>query len=222
MLDNSKRNYVEGVRVVSTAGKLAFTDSLGHYSISAKKEDSLFFVYGNKPTQKFSVSKIVNVDEFDISLPVAVKTKYSMLKEVVVFSKNYRQDSLDNRSTYGDVFAYHKPRVETSITPGGGVGMDADELINMFRFKRNRRLKAFQKRLEAEEQEKYVDYRFNKIAVRRITQLKGAALDTFLVWYRPSYLFAASSSEIVFNQYVLNASYQFLKITGEAKKEEGN
>lgn len=222
VLDNSKKNYVEGVRVLSTGGKIAFTDSLGRYSIPAGKGDSLFFVYNNKPTQKFPVSAILNTAQFDISLLVPVQSKYSILKEVIVYSKSFRQDSAENREAYGNVFSFHKPRIETSVAPGGGVGMDLNELINMFRFRRNKNLKAFQHRLEAEEKEKYIDFRFNKSTVRRITQLKGAALDTFMVWYRPTYEFTGNSSEISFTQYVLNAYYQYQKIAGMGKlrKEE--
>jgi hypothetical protein len=212
VLDNGKINFVEGVTVMTTGGKPCFTDSLGKYSISTKNGDSLYFIYNNKPTQKFAVNKIPNAGQFDISLHISVKSKYSVLKEVVVYAKNYKQDSLENRENYGEVFSYRKNGIGTSITPGGGVGLDANELINMFRFRRNKRLKAFQERLEADEKEKYVTYRFNKVFVRRITQLKDEALDTFLLWYRPSYEFTSNSSEIEFNQYVLNASYHFRKM----------
>ena len=143
------------------------------------------------------------------------------MKEVVVYSKNYKQDSSENRENYGEVFSFKKQGIQTSISPGGGVGLDANAIINAFRFKRNKRLKAFQQRLEEDEKEKYINYRFNKIFVRRITQLQSPALDSFLVWYRPTYEFAAISSEIEFNQYILNASYHFKKTgsSGEAKKE---
>jgi hypothetical protein len=222
VLDKSKINYVSGVSVISTSGKITLTDSLGHYNINTNKGDSLYFVYNNKPTQKFSVSTIPNTAQFDISIHLSVKSNYKVLKEVIVFSNGYKRDSLENRENYGEVFSYHKPRIETSITPGGGVGMDANELINMFRFRRNKRLQKFQERLENEEKEKYVSYRFNKTFVRRITQLKGVSLDTFLIWYRPSYEFASTSSLIEFNQFVLNASYYYKKIMGigEGKKEE--
>ena len=221
-MDNSKINFVEAVGVMSTGGKIAVTDSLGKYSIQASAEDSLYFIYNNKPTQKFAVNKIPNIAQFDISLHISVKSRYSLLKEVVVFSKNYKQDSAENRENYGEIFSYKKQGIQTSVSPGGGVGLDADELINAFRFKRNKRLKAFQKRLEADEKEKYINYRFNKIFVRRITQLQSPALDSFLIWYRPTYGFAATSSEIEFNQYILNASYHFKKTIGigEAKKEQ--
>ena len=212
VLDKGKINFVEGVTVMSTANKITFTDSLGKYSLQTKSGDSIYFVYNNKPTQKFAVSKIPNAGQFDISLHISVKSKYGILKEVVVYAKNYKQDSLENRQNYGEVFSFRKNGIGTSISPGGGVGLDANELINMLRFKRNKRLKAFQERLEKDEQEKYITYRFNKIFVRRITQLSGASLDSFLVWYRPSYEFTSNSSELEFNQYILNASYHYRRM----------
>jgi hypothetical protein len=224
VFDSSKINYVENVRVVSTGGMFAMTDSMGRFSLLADENDSLIFYYNNKPTQKFVVRSIPDPSHFNISLRINVKGKYRLLNEVVIFSKSYKQDSLENRETYADVFDYRRPGISTSVTPGGGVGADVDELINIFRFKRNKRLKAFQRRLEYQEQEKYVAYRFNKTFVKRITGLEGILLDTFLVWYKPSYEFARKSNEIDFNQYVLNAFYQFQKIVHvpAAKKEEGN
>ena len=220
--DSSKINYVENARVVSTGGLFTVTDSMGRYSITTSAKDSLTFYYNGKPTQKFSVGTIADPAHFDISLRIKIKGKYSMLKEVTVFSKSYRQDSLENRQEYADIYDYTKPGLKTSISPTGGVGADVDELINIFRFKRNKRLKAFQHRLETEEQEKYVDFRFNKLTVQRITGLQGELLDTFLVWYRPDYEFARNSDEIRFNQYVLAAFYQFKTIlpVQPAKKEE--
>jgi hypothetical protein len=214
VFDKGNVNYVEAVIVYSTSGKVALTDSLGRYYIQTKAGDSIYFVYNNKPTQKFAVSKIDNVEQFDISIHVPVKAKYGLLKEVTVYSKNYKNDSAENRETYAKFFNYKKPGLSTSITPGGGVGLDANELINMFRFRRNRQIRQFQLWLEKDEQEKYVNYRFSKVFVRRITQLNSPALDTFLVWYRPSYRFTSNSSLIEFNQYVLNASYHFRKIMG--------
>lgn len=212
VLDKGKINLVEGAQVFSTGGQQAVTDSLGKYSIAVLPADSLYFVYNNKPTQRFAVSKIANPFQFDVSIHVFVNSKYSMLKEVVVYSKTFKQDSLENRQAYAKEFDYQKPRFETSVGPGGTAGADVNELINIFRFKRNKRLKAFQERLEAQEQEKYVSYRFNKLFVSRITGLKSPALDSFMVWYRPDYEFTSAANELVFNQYILNAYYQFQKI----------
>ena len=140
VLDKSKRNYVENVRVFSTAGKIAITDSVGHYKITVNKTDSIYFVYETKPTQKFAVSTMANPAEFDVSLHLNIKSRYSLLPEVVVTTKNYRLDSAENRSTYAEVFKHHNPRVETTFVTGGAAGFDANELFNLFRPKYNRRM----------------------------------------------------------------------------------
>jgi len=226
VFDSSKRNYVEDVKVVSTGGKYTITDSMGRYKIPVTEKDSLSFIYQNKPTQKFVVKDIEDLRQFDISLHINVKGKYNTLKEVVVFARSYRQDSIENRQTYGDVYNFRRPTIQTGISPSGAVGADVNEIINMFRFKRNKRLKAFQARLEQQEQDKFVSYRFNKNFVRRITQLQGAELDTFMVRYLPTYEFASMADEVSFNRYILNASYRFKiellkqqapKLTGDAK-----
>ena len=209
VFDSSKRNYVENVRVESSSGKFAQTDSMGRYKINVTEKDSLTFIYQNKPTQKFLVKDISNLTQFDISLGITVKGGYSTLKEVVVFARSYREDSMENRQVYGDVYNYAKPTIRTSVSPSGAVGADVNEIINMFRFKRNRQLKAFQARLELQEQDKFVSYRFNKNFVRRITQLQGAELDTFMVKYLPTYEFASTADEVTFNKYILNSSYTF-------------
>ena len=209
VFDSSKRNYVENVRVESSSGKFALTDSMGRYKINVTDKDSLTFIYQNKPTQKFAVKDIADLTQFDISLRVHVKGGYSTLKEVVVYARSYRQDSMENRLVYDDVYNYRKPTIRTSISPGGAVGADVNEIINMFRFRRNKHLKAFQARLEQQEQDKFVSYRFNKNFVRRITQLQGAELDSFMVIYMPTYEFASTADEVTFNKYILNSSYAF-------------
>jgi hypothetical protein len=219
VFDSSKRNYVENVKVESTNGYHTRTDSMGRYKIAVTEKDSLTFIYQDKPTQKFAVKDIPNLMQFDLSLGVIVKSGYRVLKEVFVFARSYQEDSIENRRTYADVFNYRKPTIRTSVSPSGAVGADVNEIINMFRVKRNRRLKAFQARVEQQEQDNFVRYRFNKNFVRRITQLQGAELDTFMVRYLPTYEFAVTADEVTFNKYILNASYAF-KL--EMLKQDGN
>lgn len=209
VFDSSRINFVEGVLVLSTSGHTAHTDSMGRYSIPVAESDSVSFIFRNKPTQKFPVKGIPDFQHFDISLRVNVKSKYSTMKEVVVHSKTYRQDSIENRQTYADIFNYRKPHFETGTSPDGVAGLDVDEIINMFRFRRNKRIKAFQERLEMQEQEKYIDYRFSRTLVKRITALDSAHLDTFMLRYRPQYRFVSNASDAVLDQYILNCWYQY-------------
>jgi hypothetical protein len=220
--DSSRLNYVEGVRVVSTAGVFTVTDTMGHYSIMVRDSDSLYFEYRNKPTQKFPVSKVEDPMAFDISIKTKVNSKYKVLKEVIVYSTTYKQDSIENRNEYGDVFNFRKPGLSTTSDVNGGVGFDLAEIINIFRFRRNKYLTKFRDRLQQEEEEKYVDMKFSPKNVSRITGLKGEELDSFLVWYRPSYEFVSTRNEVDFTQYILSASYHFksLQFVSPAKKED--
>jgi hypothetical protein len=209
VFDSSKINYVPHVKVINNAGQFTFTDSLGKYSLPVAEKDSITFVFRNKATQKFAVNTITDPSRFDISLRIPYKGKYSTLKEVIVRSKTYKEDSIENRQAYAPIFSYQKPALQTSVSPSGGVGLDVNEIINMFRFKRNKRLKAFQLRLETQEQEKYITYRFNRLLVKKLTQLQGDQLETFMIKYRPDYEFTSNADEVTFNQYILNASYQY-------------
>lgn len=221
LLDVSKINTVFNAEVISTGGSKTVTDSFGRYKIIVLYEDSIYFVYNNKPTQKFPVASIPKPTAFDVSLRIPVESEYKVLKEVLVISNSYQQDSAENRRRYEDKFDYRKPGVSTSITPDGGVGADVNELINIFRFRRNRQLKNFRAHLEEMEQDRYINFRFSKRTVARITSLEGPSLDTFLVWYRPSYELTARSNEIEFNKYVLNSYYQYSHLQKVEGKKEG-
>ena len=212
--DSTKLYTVPGVIVKSTGGSSTITDSLGIYHLSITEKDSISFFYNNKPTQKFPVKEISNYNDFDISLQVHVFEKYRLLKEVKVFSKSYKQDSAENRNTYSRVFGYNKPGIRSTYTPGSPPGLDIGELINIFRFRRNKQNLAFQKRLLQEEEEKYVNYKFNTTLLKRVTRLTGALLDKYKMTYRPSYNFITTATELEFYQYIL-------KTAGEFKKQQG-
>ena len=64
-------------------------------------------------------------------------------------------------------------------------------------------------RLEEQEQENYINYRFNKSTVRRTTKLSGKELEEFMKEYRPGFEFTKESSVVEFYQYILSASYQY-------------
>lgn len=221
--DKGRLNRVELARVITTSGQYTYTDSLGRYSIAANEADSIYFSFNNRNTQKYAVGKIISPLQFDIALSVTINTKYPTLKEVVVYSKTHRQDSIENRETYAKYFDYKKPGLSTSISPSGGAGADLDELINMFRFKRNKRMKAFQQRLEEQEKEKYVRYRFNPAMITRTTGLTGNFLDTFILKFSPPFNFVVTATDVQLADYTLRAYEQFKRLgytSQPAKKNE--
>ncbi len=206
---DSTRNYpVELVTVLSTSGRGTVTNANGEYEIEVSEKDSIWFSYLNKPTVKFPVLKILNPLRFDISLQINIP----VLKEVKIRPRNYRQDSLQNREDYARIFNYRKPGL-SAVTPqyGAAAGFDLDEIINVFRFKRNRALQSFQNRLIVQEQDKFIDHRFNKGLVRRLTSLTDQALDSFMQIYRPTYEFALLTGEYEFQKWIKDSGVRFKK-----------
>lgn len=212
--DSSKLYTVEGVIVKSTGGASTLTDSSGVYHISTLEKDSISFFYNNKPTQKFPIKSISNYNSFDVALRVRVMEKYKYLKEVKIFSKSYKQDSAENRLSYSKIFDYQKPGLRSTYTPGSPPGLDLDEVIGMFRFRRNKMNLAFQKRLLQEEEDKYVNYRFNNSLLKRVTGLSGVDLEKYKMEYKPSYEFIVTASEVEFYQYIIASASKFKTMHG--------
>ncbi len=198
---------LNAVSVISTSGKGTTTDSNGNYIIVVREEDSLFFSYLGRSTMKFPLRTINVFNNFDIALHVDP----TELKEVRVAPRNYRMDSLQNRRDYAKIFDFRKPglSITSPATSGLGVGLDLDELINVFRFNRTRRLLAFQRRLLEEEEDKFIDHRFNRAIVRRITHIGNEDLEPFMARYRPSYEFTKVASDYEFLDYIKLAYRQF-------------
>ena len=205
--DSSRTYPLEAVSVYTTSGRGTVTDINGFYQLDVSLTDSIQFSYLGKPTMKFPVKAIPNLQQFDLSLRVAVTT----LREVKVQPRNYRLDSIQNRKDYEKVFNFRRPNIETLTTTGGpaGAGLSVTELIRAFQFRRNRSMERFQQRLITEEQEKYVTYRFNKALVRRLTGLSEEELPVFMQAYRPTYEFIIQSSDYQFQKYIKDAAADF-------------
>jgi hypothetical protein len=216
VFDISKGYVLPGVSVMTTSGNGTATDSLGRYSIVAQESDSIIFSFLNRPTTKFPVRAIPNIFQFDISLHVPV----SELPAVKVVPRNYRMDSLQNRRDYAKVFDFQKPGIGVTTSPSGVAGLDLTEFINMFRFRYNRRMLAFRKRLEQEEEDKFIDHRFSRSIVRRITGLSGDSLIQFMTLYRPSLEFTQLSTDYDFLEYIKLASTEYRK-HGNRRRDEG-
>jgi hypothetical protein len=184
--DVTARNPLEAVAVRSTSGRGGITDSMI-----------------GKNTMKYPVDTISNLDNFNIMIHL----KATDLPEVKVRNNYYRYDSIQNRIDNAKGFNYKKPGLgitsNPNYNPGGlTVGFDLEAIINMFRFKRNQNMEFLQKRLIDQEQEKYVNFRFSKAFVRKITLLKSPELDTFMVRFRPPYELVTKMNDLEFGYYI--------------------
>ena len=201
--DSTKTYPVISVSVLTTSGKGTITDLYGHYEIDVTETDSVWFSYLNKPTIKYVVRKIPDASHFDIAIHINVP----MLKEVIVKQRNYKMDSIQNRIDYAKAFDWQKPKLQgmSSGELGSAAGFDLDAIIHMFQFRKNKSNAAFRERLLEEEREKFIDHRFNKALVRRLTNLPEDELTRFMVIYRPDYEFTLYSSDYDFQSYIKEA-----------------
>ncbi|MFT3937186.1 MAG: hypothetical protein QM726_26475 [Chitinophagaceae bacterium] len=210
--DMSKTQTLNGVSVLSNSGVGTTTDSTGAYVLLVNEGDSIWFSYLNKPTPKFAVAAINSFNNFDISLHVPV----TELREVRIMPRSYKRDSIQNRLDYAKAFDFKKPGISLSNPNSGafGVGLDLDAFINMFNFRRNRRMAHFRDRLIKEEQDKFIDHRFTKALVKKITQLTGEEQDDFMKKYRPSLDFTSTATDYEFAEYIKLAWQEYERRKG--------
>ena len=78
--------------------------------------------------------------------------------------------------------------------------------------KQNRDRWAFQAMYEKWQNEKYVDFVFNKELVTKITSLAGDDLRRFMRYFRPTYQFLRSATEYEYLDYLKQSYKQFLTL----------
>lgn len=208
--DISQKIPLPGVSVLTASGYGTQTDSMGFYSIRVQlPADSIWFSYLGKQTPVYPVKTIQNPAAFDISIQISAIE----LPGVTVRKPSYRFDSLQNRREYEKAFNYRKPGLRiSSLSPGSvgaGAGVDLDELINVFRFRRNRNMKFLQGWLIKEEQDKYIDYRYSKLFVRKLTGLESPELDSFMKYYRPEYEYVVIMNDAELGLYILECFKEY-------------
>ena len=215
--DITARRPLEAVAVLSSSGRGTITDSVGRYSLTVRVKDSIWFSLIGKTTMKYPVDTITNTHGFDIMIHV----KAADLPEVKVRNRYYRFDSIQNRKDYAKVFNFRKPSLQLTTnrayntSPGVTVGLDINEVINMFRFKRNRQILALQRRLIEQEQDAYINNRFKKALVRKLTGLQSPMIDTFMVRYKPEYEFLITLNDLEFGYYIQQC-FKFYKVNKPA------
>ena len=213
VLDSSGRYGIEAVIVLSTGGNGTVTDSLGRYRLTVTDADSIWFSFQGKPTPRYPVAKVNDVTRFDIVLHIPSR----VLDEVRIRNRNYKEDSITNRRDYAKAFDFKRPTLGsmTSVT-SSGAGFDIQEIIRLFQFAKNRRMEKFRERLLEQEREAFINRKFSKGLVKRLTGLEGADQEKFMLLYRPSYEFTLLSSEYDFQLYIKQAGEVFLN----EKKEQ--
>jgi hypothetical protein len=177
---------VSGVSVLSIAGAGTSTDSMGKYQIRLALTDSLYCSWLGRATGRFAVKDIPADQAFDLDLDDT--NSFFLPAFSVIGGRDYYRDSVSNRANYSKAFGYtgrDGPQDRNLSQAGGvGLGLDLDNLLNP---SADNRAQALQQRLQEDERDKYIDHKFNRQLVKKITGLDTPALDSFMRNYRPSF-----------------------------------
>jgi hypothetical protein len=206
-----KKNSTEFLISVSihniTGQRYDLSEENGSYRIQAAPGDHIAFSSVGYMADTITVTASLLTAECPIYLDVRAQTLQTV--RVGEFS-NYQLDSMDRRKEYAWVYDHENtPHVAKDRQGADGVGVT----LNIFRNSGSaaHQRAGLKKRLEKEEEDYYVDSRYNKDYVAKITHLKGDSLLQFMRRYRPSYDYCRKAATVDILVYISDSYKQYMK-----------
>jgi hypothetical protein len=184
------------------------TDMGGNFRIHAEVGDSLVFSYTEYKSDTVWITK----DKVGLKLDVyLVPSSVTQLQSITVGGFNrYQLDSLQRRSDYNSYYHDHQPTsMLAKTTPESGFGMTFSPIT--YFSKKATQHRALGKRLQKDEEGFYIEYRFNRDYVSKLTGLKGDSLNQFMERYRPTYKWCRAATDQDVLLYINDRYRSFMK-----------
>lgn len=205
-----KKNSTEALISVSihniSAQRYDLSEENGGYRIQVVPGDHVSFSSVGYIADTVTVTASMLTAEYPVYLDIRPQTLSAV--RVGEFN-NYQLDSMDRKKEYAWVYAHdNTPRLDHN-RKGDGVGVT----LNIFRNagSKEKQREKLEKRLAKEEEEYYVDYRYNKDNVAKYTHLSGDSLKQFMIKYRPSYDYCRRAANVDILVYINDSYKQYLK-----------
>ncbi|MDR3711417.1 MAG: hypothetical protein P4L51_01275 [Puia sp.] len=174
-----------------TQRKYDLSDEAGSYRIPARPGDMLTF----SSVGYFVDSVTVSESMLSGDCPIFLIPRPVTLRSVRIGSlANYQADSAARRELYKWVYNHVDEKLVEKERKGDGVGVNIALFRNGSRADKEREV--LKKRLVREEQDHYIDFRYSKEYVSRLTHLQGDSLKKFMQLYRPTYEYVRSASTV--------------------------
>jgi hypothetical protein len=219
VIDKTTKEPLNGA-VVSVGKVSTSTDRSGAFEIIVEGyNDSLNISY-------FGYKKLsVPLAKENAILHIELEPAVISLKQVDIHSSrnnDFKKDSVSNRLAYSRQFNYTGPELMDAFTgnpvkqPGELLSINLLLLVDALTKKSTPEYK-FNKVLIRDEQAEYVDRKFNKGTVTRITGLQSDSRLAFLAGYRPTYQFMKKATDYDVELYIKKSLVQFRaeKIAGK-------
>jgi len=174
-----------------TAQRYDLSEENGSYKIQAAPGDHVAFSSVGYKADTITITAAMLSADFPVYLAVRAQT----LQAVRVGElSNYQLDSMDRRKEYGWIYDHGStPRLEKQ-RQGDGVGVSFNIFRNASSADKSR--ERLLTRLKREEQEYYIDFRYSREYVSRLTHLKGDSLQQFMQRYRPTYDYCRKAATV--------------------------
>ncbi len=180
-----------GVSVINhTHQKGNVSDMGGNYKIAASVGDTILFSSAGYEPDTVVVASYMFAESWLVPLaPNVVALPYVNVEE----QSNYQIDSIKRRDDYSWLLdKKHPVKLMNEKRPGDGPGFSFSPIGYFSKTEKNKR--RLKKRLQQEEEDYYIDYKFPPARVARLSRLSGDSLQLFLRIYRPTYAFCRKSS----------------------------
>ncbi len=203
---DSKESLVSVSILNKTQRRHDLSDERGAYRIQSMQGDMLIFSYVGYQSDTIIVDTSMLAGDY----PVFMEPQAQTLRAVQVGSlSNYQLDSMARREEYSWIYDHgNPPRLERKRT-GDGVGVNLDLFRNASKEDKDR--EKLKKRLVREEEEFYVDFRYSRDYVSRLTKLKGDSLQQFMMHFRPTYEFCRKAASVDILVFVNDSYKKYMK-----------
>jgi hypothetical protein len=210
---------LQGVSVSNISEGLTNASDLGgNFRIGGKSGDTLVFSSVGFSGDSLRISSGLPAS----GLLIYLYARPDYLPSVTITHDQYTRDSLARR-------LYYRHFTDSSFravlfgdsSPTQGIGVNLHPIAYFSKDQREKR--KLRKRLYLEERDAYIDARFSRVYVQRVTGLKGDSLQLFMFRYRPSYDFCRHADHedllLYINQQLGNFKKNFSQ-RGRQKKAE--
>jgi hypothetical protein len=212
-----KRNSPEVLVSVSVQNyshkKYTQSDLGGNFRVPAVEGDTVLFTSAGYKPDTLVVRSYMFFDGFEVAMDPNVMS----LKAVQVGAlSNYEQDSIQRWKDYEYLTSKPKTKlldnIDRSRHGDDGIGITITPKLHSSEDRDRFRLK---KRLDQQEEDYYVDFRFSPEYVAKLTRFQGDTLRRFMTLYRPSYAFCRSAGTVDMLLYVNDSLIKFRMLKAE-------
>ena len=113
--------------------------------------------------------------------------------------KDYQADSASRMKNFVEEVGFKTPTFSKSNS-GAGLGIGLDAIFS----KKNKQKQRAYELFKDDEQQRYIDFRFNKILVHQYSGLRGEKLQDFMHRYRPTYEWLRDNMDAEALKYYIN------------------